>query len=299
MQNPQQLTPQPASDPQQVQAAFLTSLKENGIPPCPAVLVQVGNEMRKEEPDTRRLAALISSDVGIASGVLKTANSPYFGLRRRVSSVMEAVQVLGLETTSQAVACVALHEAFPHVRGMESFWDTSAKIAQLSGALAQQRRWHGVRSQDAYTFGLFRDCGIAVLLQRFGERYVEVLSRASTTTDLSFTDIEDQTIPANHAIVGGMLTQSWWLPEGINSAVRNHHDISALDELGAARLGMQRASRSLVAIAHTAEHILQLKTGLRTTAEWDRLGAACLQQLGLAEDELPPLMAEMDEALAS
>lgn len=299
MQNASCPNPQTMSDQADLRTAFLAALKENGIPPCPAVLIKVSEEMRKDEPDLRRLADFISADVGIAGGVLKTANSPYFGMRRRVSSIMDALLLLGLDTTGQAVACVAINQAFPNFRGMDRFWDSSAKVARLASSLAQQRRWPGVRPQDAYTFGLFRDCGIAVLLQRFGERYIEVLSGANAATDRSFTDVEDAAMPANHTVVGGMLTQSWWLPEGIVSAVRHHHDIAALDELGGARLGVQRASRNLIAIAQTAEHLLQRKTGLCATKEWDKLGTACLHQLGLEESDLDALMEETDAALTA
>lgn len=298
MQNATCPMPQTMSEQRDIQSAFLAALKENGIPPCPAVLVQVGAEMRKDDPDLRRLADFISADVAIAGGVLKTANSPFFGTRRRVATVMDALILLGLDTTSQAVACVALHEAFPNFRGMDRFWDASAKIARLSGALAQLRRWPGVRPQDAYTYGLFRDCGIAVLLQRFSERYIDVLSSANTRGDRSFTEVEDEVMPANHAVVGAMLTQSWWLPEGICGAIRNHHDVAALDELGAARLGVQRASRTLIAVAQTAEYILQQKTGLSSTREWEKLGPACLQQLGLNDAELATLIEDSADAIA-
>ena len=48
------------------------------IPPCPDILVRIMNEMHKEEPDYHRLSDLISADVALAAGLIKTTNSPFF-----------------------------------------------------------------------------------------------------------------------------------------------------------------------------------------------------------------------------
>ncbi|MBK7813158.1 MAG: HDOD domain-containing protein [Rhodocyclaceae bacterium] len=59
-------------------AALEQSLLDVGIPPRPLILERAGEEMRKEEPDFRHLGELISADVSLAAGLLKTANSAYF-----------------------------------------------------------------------------------------------------------------------------------------------------------------------------------------------------------------------------
>src|SRR5690606_8056968 len=107
---------------------FQTALRDNRIPPCPVVLERITQEMDNANPDFRQLTHIISSDVALAAGLVKLANSPYFGTQRRIASVSEALIMLGLDTASQAVACIALAEAFPNMRAMERFWDASAQI---------------------------------------------------------------------------------------------------------------------------------------------------------------------------
>jgi HD-like signal output (HDOD) protein len=258
---------------------FQSALRDNRIPPCPVALERIGQEMDRADPDFRHLTQIISSDVALAAGLVKLANSPYFGAQRRISSVSEALILLGLDTASQAVACIALAEAFPNMRAMERFWDASAQIASLSGWLANQKQWPGVRPQEAYTFGLFRDCGIAVLLQHFPD-YTRILQSANSERFRAFTDVEDDVLPTNHVVMGSLMTQSWWLPESICQAVRHHHEISPTQE------SKDTPFRYLVSISQLAEHLLQKNTGLSKTYEWEKLGGFCLEQLGIEDEEL-------------
>lgn len=275
-----------------VNREFQSAVRDNRIPPCPVALERLAQEMQKAEPDLRHLNQIISSDVALAAGLVKLANSPYFGAQRRISSVSEALILLGLDTASQAVACIALGEAFPNMRSMERFWDSSAQIASLSGWLATERQWPGVRPQEAYTFGLFRDCGIAVLLQHFPD-YTRILQSANNERERAFTDVEDDVLPTNHVVMGSLMTQSWWLPESICQAVRYHHDIAPSPD------SRDSAFRYLVAVSQLAEHLLQQNTGRSKTYEWEKVSTLCLEQLGIEDEELAELEKQTGQVLAA
>ena len=78
------------------------------LPPCPAVLLNVMAEVRSPEADLGRIANLIRQDAGLSAPMLKLANSPYVGLRSKVSTVQQAVTVLGLKNTVNLLRNVAL-----------------------------------------------------------------------------------------------------------------------------------------------------------------------------------------------
>ena len=271
------------------------SILDIGIPPCPIILERFMTEARQDEPDFKRLANVIGTDVGLSAGLIKTANSPYFGMRQRVRSVNEALGVLGLKPASRAVAGLVLSKAFPNVANLERFWDASARIALLSGWLAQHLNISGLQADDAYTFGLFRDCGIPVLLGRF-PRYENVLVAANGDVTRSFTEVEAAELPTNHAMVGCLLAQNWWLPEEICLAIRNHHDVLALESIDSK---LPLLSRRLIAIAQLAEYIVQQQLGLSLTQEWNKLGAACLRILDMDETDLETLYIEAAPIAAS
>ncbi len=278
-------TPPP---PSQVDTLVEGSLKDIGIPPRPAILDRISREMLKEEPDYKRLANVISADVGLAGSLIKTANSPFFGYRNRVRSINEALMMLGLDVASRAIAGIILRKAFPNSPHLERFWDASARIARVSGWLARYAGNHKLRPDDAYTFSLFRDCGIPVLMRRFPD-YSRVLTRANSEEKLGFTAVEEAQLPTNHAMVGCLLAQSWWLPEELCLAVRHHHDLATIETPS---LTPPLTSRYRIAIAQFAEYLVQRHTGLGHTREWPKLGAACLKLLDIAEDEIDGILAE-------
>ena len=287
------IAPQQDSQPTEVDNLFERSILDLGIPPCPVILDRFMAEMRKDEPDYNRLASIIGTDVSLSAALIKTANSPFFGLRQRVRSGGEALAMLGLKSSSRAIAGIILRKSFPNVSNLERFWDASARIARLSGWLAQRLDIRGLRAEDAYTFGLFRDCGIPVLLGRF-QNYEAVLDMANRDAERSFIEVEEVEMPTNHAMVGCILAQSWWLPEEICRAIHNHHDLAAL---GSASSELPMLSRRLVATAQLAEHIVQRQLGLSLTQEWQKLGATCLQLLDLEEGQLEALNIEAESIL--
>jgi HD-like signal output (HDOD) protein len=264
------------------------SVKSIGIPACPKFLIRVIDETNKEEPDYNYLASIFNADVALSAGLIKTANSAYFGARQRVRSVREALTVLGLRATTRAIATIALRQAFPSTPSLERFWDSSARIARLSGWLAQQLNLPELTPEDAYTFGLFRDCGIAILLIAHSKAYEKILLDANNESILCFTSLEDKLLQVNHAIVGSNLAQNWRLPSEINLAIRQHHDINML-QLHDTRLPHILLGARLIALAQLSEHILQIKLGLSMTQEWAKLGSACLQVLNITPEHLAKL----------
>jgi HD-like signal output (HDOD) protein len=273
------------SPPTHVDQMVEKAVLDLGIPPCPAILNRFMIETRKDEPDYHRLASIICSDVSLSASLIKTANSPYFGARQRVRSVNEALVILGLNIASRAVAGIILRKSFPTVPNLERFWDASSRFARLSGWLALELNTLGVAPEDAYTFGLFRDCGIPVLLQRLPS-YSEVLNTANNEAVLGFTQVEDAVLPTNHAMVGCVLAQSWWLPEELCLAIRHHHNLSVLATTVSPP---PLLSRKLVAVTQLAEHLVQQQLGLSLTREWDKLGETCLNLLALDESQLETL----------
>ena len=278
----------PVSPASPLDALLETSLKDIGIPPRPTILDRISAEMQKEEHDYKRLTSIIGADVSLSASLIKTANSPFFGYHNRVRSVGEALMILGLDVASRAIAGIILRKVFPASLHLERFWDASARIARLSGWLAQKVGDHKLRPEDAYTFGLFRDCGIPVLLMRF-PGYQHILAAANAEDRRGFTVIENSQLPTNHAMVGCMLAQSWWLPEETCLAIRHHHDLAAI---ATPSITPPLTSRYRIAIAQFAEYLLQRHTGLSHTQEWPKLGAACLQLLNVAENEVDGIFAE-------
>lgn len=265
------------------------------IPPCPTILSLFMTEVKKDEPDYNYLASVLGADISISAGLIKTANSSYFGLSQRVRSGGAALMMLGLKTTSATVAGIILRNSFPNVPNLESFWDTTMRISLLSGWLAVHLGIRGLRAEDAYTFGLFRDCGIPVLLGR-SQEYKKILETANQEADRCYTEVENTEIQVNHATVGSLLAKSWYLPMEIFLAIGSHHDISALNS-DESKLPL--LSRRLIATSQLAEQILHHQLGQCLNQEWHKLGEGCMKFLELDEFQLEALYSEAESIVTT
>lgn len=266
---------------------LLKSIEQNRIPPCPAILQQVVAETRKTEPDLRALAVIISADAGVAASLLKTVNSPFYGLPNKAHTVQQAISLLGIRATANAVASITLQRALPTPPQLERFWDSSMKIARLSGWLAQQLQARvNIAADLAYTFSLFRDAGIPIMLSRFPD-YHATLQEANTCPLRGFTEIEEERHSTSHALIGYLLTQSWWLASDTCKAVRHHHDCTLI---ATDNRVLSVESGNLIMLAQLAEYLLQQTSGQCHTREWDKMGEAICTRLGLNDTALQELL---------
>lgn len=271
-------------------------LKSIRIPPCPEVVVALLEEARQPDVDFTKLVKLISGDVGLAASMLKTANSPFFALRYKASSVQQAVSVLGLKNLTQIVRGSALQNTLGGDKiSMERFWDRSNFTAVVASHMATQL--HGVSREDAYTLGLFHDCGIPILMQKFSD-YKEKLAASNQSAELVIA-IEDRHYATNHAIVGNMLARNWYLPDHISQAILLHHDHTIFTQPGD---HSTTEVCTLVAVTQVAEHIAATLLGKPDDAEWVVSGHLAQNHLGLSAEDMESItedaLAELEEIRA-
>lgn len=257
------------------------------IPPRPSVVAAVMEEQRSADPNMGRIAQLIAADVGLSAAMIKTVNSPFYGLRQKVTDINRAVSMLGMKNVVSLVTSLSLRNAVP-TQGLDRFWDSAARTALLAAYLA--KHLGSVSKEDAHLFGLFHDAGIPLMMRRF-EDYKETLKQANMEPARAFTDVEDDRHSTNHAAVGSLLATSWQLPEHMRHAIALHHD------LGVYQSSLPAESLNLIAVVHLAEHIESGHSRLASDAEWDKMGAATLAHLMLEDEQLEEIARDAREML--
>jgi len=264
-----------------------------GIPPCPAILMELANEAKKDNPNFTHIEQLVSRDVGLCALLLKTINSPFYGLSSKVNTVRQAIALLGLTMLSRTVMGLVMRKTFAHkdAVSMERFWDSSAKTASAAAAIA--RALPGTNRDETYTFALLSNCGIPVLMQRFPD-YKETLGIANNSPDRKFTDVEEERHGTDHATMGYLLTKSWHLSEDISHAIRFHHEYTVLQERDSK---LAHASQRMIAIGLLADHMVQMQSGMNFSLEWDKGRAAALGYLGLSDGEFNEIFDEVKPLL--
>jgi len=268
-------------------------VKEIGIPPCPVILTKLMQEMRSDDPDFGKLGKLIGGDASLAAAMLKTVNSPFYGLRTKATSVAQAIALLGLRHVAELVSGLLLRQAFQGGTSelMDEFWESSTRIGQINDLLV--RRFKHVRRDGLQTFGVFRDCGMLAMMQKF-KNYKPLFPGAARTSNVSVTALEDAQYKINHARIGYQMAKTWLLPEEVCEAVLRHHDYSQLQADGG---GLAVASLQHVALTLAAESIFVKHDLDATSVEWALGGAFALDQMGITQPELDEIADSIGEEL--
>lgn len=273
------------------------------IPPRPAVLVELQEKLRLPNADLDEVSRVIGSDVGLAGTVLKMVNSPRFGLGDRIGSVNEAVGLLGISNISNICARIMLRASLESAKriSLERFWDSATDIATISRGLAN--RLGEVSGDDAYTVGLLHDCGIPLLMRKFSD-YRDVLKIANDSKYKTGAQLEDERYRTDHATVGYFICKSWYLPQDICEAVRNHHNQEIWNETAPSG----RKIKSMVGIVQMAEkishafrvgksHLAHAQRRDRTYYEWENIKHDVFGHFSLNENAYHELHADMMEQL--
>lgn len=261
--------------------ALKALVQDIGIPPRPSLLVELQNEARREEPRPRVMADLAGADVAMSAALLKTANSPLMGLRKRAETVQDAFMLLGYQQCQVILTEVALRELLPgDGPAMVRYWDVSTKRARAMTFLA--RRQSVSTPALAHTFGLFVDVGIPLMLRRFGSSasgYLDTL-RLANESPLPFTEVERERHQLDHTLLGAMVSRTWGVSQTVLLATRLHHDYRAWQG------NVPGAVLELMALCLVSEHIIQRYEGQNQHGEWAKAGSLAMELLGIDEHML-------------
>ena len=226
------------------------------IPPCPAILTKLMKEMRGDEPDFDKISQLISEDASLAAAMLRTVNSAFYGLRTQATSVQQAINLLGLRQIAQLVTGVLLRDAFSSGSSerMDDYGESSSTIAQISTYLAGQfaGQFTGFSRDQAYTFALFRDCGMLAMMDSY-EDYKPLLPVDEPPHGDDIIAHEISLHQINHAQVGANLARMWLLLDDIHQSILWHHDYVTLLQ-GREKIPVAHARQ--IALALVAEWII-------------------------------------------
>jgi HD-like signal output (HDOD) protein len=201
----------------------------NHLPSIPTLYMQVIEKASRVDTVLEEIGGIIAQDVSMTAQILKLANSAFFGLRRQLSSVQEAVAYLGLDTIKSLVLSIHAFSQFDQAETgalkIESLWRHSMNVASSAKRISKLEVQGAKAAEEAFTAGMLHDIGKLVLVVNMPKDYAEAvrLNRGGLELPLA----EHQVFGANHADVGGYLIGLWGLPVPVVEAVALHHSPSS------------------------------------------------------------------------
>ena len=259
------------------------------LPPLPTSAMRVIALTKNPATSARELENVIGQDPALAAGMLRQANSAYYGYARRISSLQEAIVVLGFQATqglamASAVGPILKVKLVGYEIEQDGLWKHSMITAMAAKSLCKKQKLPF--GDIAFTAGLLHDIGklvISIYVQEVGAYLLEKV----TVANLSYVELEEKIIGFNHATVGGFLAKSWNLPEDLVDSISQHHAPSS-----------SRNHAELSSVIHIANGIASLLgIGGGVDSFLNPIQQEALDRLSLKESDLELIMSELGEFL--
>ncbi len=205
----------------QVLNAVLTS---KDLPTLPTVASQLITLTSREDTTLMDIAKLISQDMSLSSKILKLSNSSFYSFPQQISSINQAVSILGLN----AVRSLVLSFSFLQMEGdsagskfdFTAFWERS-----LAGGVAAKTIMGTIQDDDTdeiFVSGLLRNLGQLLFACTFPRQYDEVLTKLEKNEG-SRKELEESIIGADHAYIGYEVATKWGFPEELVLPILYHN----------------------------------------------------------------------------
>jgi HD-like signal output (HDOD) protein len=198
------------------------------VPTMPQVVTRFIEISADPDYKADELVEVLSVDPGITSELLRLTNSPLFGLSRKVSSLKQAVTLLGMNRVRTLVLgryLVGRMQGILREPGnfsLSYYWRRSLTQAVLASRLADHLAPQ--YREEAFIASLLSDSGVVVMAQAIPERYESILSEYAPLRGQNLDQMERDLFGITHAEVSALVLEKWMLPQLVVGAVRRHHD---------------------------------------------------------------------------
>ena len=196
----------------------------SSLPTLPDVIAKLIPIMQDENAHIQDLIDVVSFDPAIATRLIKVANSAYYGFMKKITTIRNAVVVLGFRQVKSLALGISVLDSMNMVGkdvliDREGFWIHSAGCAMASDALCEYIK--NVDRETAFTASLLHDIGKLVLDAVFNDEYKKVMENIGD--DRCLFEVEEEVLGFTHAEVAGWLCELWKFPADLTYPIMFHH----------------------------------------------------------------------------
>ncbi len=262
--------------------------KVDRLPPLPAVVQQILAQLQDPNFSFDQLMGVVRMDPGITAHVIEMCNSPFFGLRAKVSSLQQALVILG---SQHLMEIVLSGQMMGHLRqGQKGYrlargdlWRHSMATALLAQRLGERLGFTEIPA--LFTAALMHDVGKLILSEHVAKDFEKI--EAMVAGGQSFCQAEREVLGVDHAILGAAVARKWHFPEDIAAAIAFHHEPE--------RTRKHRKLCHLVCLANLMCVTLGVGAGAEGLAS--TFSAELLAEVGLKPRQLDLLLLELKDIL--
>jgi len=197
----------------------------NNVRPIPQIALKIARMIHHSSYNMSDVVSEIKQDQIISATVIRLCNSAFIGLKNRIDSINRAAVILGEKMLLQLVISASLEQFFTDSGEGYSLckgglFQHALRTAMVAEQLA---RFTGKAPSDiAYAAGLLHDIGKVVLDQYIASVY-PFFYRRTQIDEMELCEVEKQKLGVTHPAAGGLLAETWSLPDNLTDAIRHHH----------------------------------------------------------------------------
>lgn len=260
----------------------------DSLPTLPTVVSQLVEMLNDPNTQARQLAEVIAADPSLSSAVLKLANSAYYGARGKVSTISQAIVILGFSALRSVVLGSSVIEVFQSehdgrtgIFRAETFWPHAVGTAAAAASIA--RIVELPRPEDSFTAGLLHGVGLLVLDQYFHDVMASINERVENG-GLSLLEAQEEELGFDHPYLGAHLLRLWSLPNHVVESVEYY-----------TQLEVYSGDRRLAATVHLGD-VFSRTLGYGDAGEptLPAIQPEALEALGLTAGALPVMLEMID-----
>ncbi|MBW1784226.1 MAG: HDOD domain-containing protein [Deltaproteobacteria bacterium] len=203
-----------------LKSRLLQSIDE--LPSLPEIIIKAQSIMADPRSGLKELASLVKTDQAIVTKALRLANSAYYGLSGKVSSIEHATVLLGGESFGELITMSAASKFLGRkLKGYNAdsgvLWRHSLAVAFGSKIIARRRR--SDVTKNAFTAGIIHDAGKLVLDQAIFERK-EKFDEFLKDGDQTVLAAERKILGFDHAEIASDICKKWSIPDAIAISIK-------------------------------------------------------------------------------
>jgi len=195
------------------------------LPITVSKIVEICNNPATSPVDLNKV---ISVDPVLMGRVLKLINSAYYGLSEKITSLVRAIIMLGINTVKNLALSTAVMDTLGNTGkfkalNTQGFWRHSLGVGVTAKYIARKRGIPSGNLEEYFITGLLHDIGKIPLDNVLPEKYVKTIS-FSDRNRVPLYKCEEKVFGFDHADVGGLIGRAWKLGGSIKDAIKFHHD---------------------------------------------------------------------------
>ena len=188
------------------------------LPTLPEVARKISKMVGSDKTSAIELAKIISTNAVISGRVLRLVNSSFYSFPGKISSISNAIILLGFDVVKSLIICVSVFEMME--KGFPGLWEHSLGCTIASRLIAKKVK--GCDPEEVSVAGLLHDIGKIVVSIQLAEDYEEI-KKTIAEKKINFSKAEKEVLELTHEDLGGWLAESWNLPVGLREPISFHH----------------------------------------------------------------------------